>query len=302
VSSSYIFANQIRFHYLHWNRDGEGQVVVLLHDLGQNARIWEPSANTLTRRGFTLLALDLRGHGLSDKPDEKYNIEVYLRDLAACFEALNLEKPVLVGHGWGALLALEYAARFPVGPRSPAGIALVDGGFASPLSWQVDLRNGVFSQPDGASLEGFLAKLPSLLGGWTPDEHIITLILGSYDIHEGEHALSSDGAGSSDEYGERIYARMSGKQLLELNRAAREYPLIDRYKKLFCRALLVVARPPLTTFPDVQDRLAAIEQGVAQVRQHISDLQVEWVDDSIHDLPLQRPDELAGILSKWIEE
>jgi proline iminopeptidase len=58
--------------------------------------------------------VDLRGHGRSDAgaPDD-WNTEVWSSDLRALFERLAIERPVLLGAGWGAYTALRLAARWP---------------------------------------------------------------------------------------------------------------------------------------------------------------------------------------------
>jgi pimeloyl-ACP methyl ester carboxylesterase len=118
MPSSYLFLNGLRLHYLYWNLEGDGCPVVLLHGLASNARIWERVAPYLSKSGLTSYSPDLRGHGLSDKPDGDYGFTTFRQDLQAILDGLNCERPVLVGHSWGALLALDYAARFAVGPRA----------------------------------------------------------------------------------------------------------------------------------------------------------------------------------------
>jgi pimeloyl-ACP methyl ester carboxylesterase len=138
--SSYLFTNNLRVHYLKWGSLTIERPVLLLHGLASNARIWELAAPRLAQAGLRPLAWDGRGHGLSDAPDGDYGFDTYLRDLSAFIETCGLERPLLVGHSWGGLLALDYAARRPVGPRAPAGIVLVDGGMNqfddSGLSWE----------------------------------------------------------------------------------------------------------------------------------------------------------------------
>src|SRR3990172_1189951 len=100
MNSSYFLLNGLRVHYLHWNLGDAGRPVVLLHGLASNARIWELVAPELVLAGLVPLAPDLRGHGLTDKPDGDYGFETYRRDLLAFLDAAQVERPVLVGHSW----------------------------------------------------------------------------------------------------------------------------------------------------------------------------------------------------------
>jgi alpha-beta hydrolase superfamily lysophospholipase len=117
--SSYLFINNIRLHYQHWNR-GSGRPVILLHGLASNLLIWDLTIPHLTEAGLEPFAWDARGHGLSDGPDGDYGFETYLADLGAFLETCQVEHPLIVGHSWGAALTLAFAARNSFGPRPPA--------------------------------------------------------------------------------------------------------------------------------------------------------------------------------------
>ncbi len=84
------------------------------------ARIWELAAPYLAQAGLAPIALDLRGHGLSDKPEGEYSFAEYAADLLGFLNSMDLDKPLLVGHSWGAMVALDYATRYPLGPRARA--------------------------------------------------------------------------------------------------------------------------------------------------------------------------------------
>lgn len=98
---------------------------LLVHGLASNARMWDGCAEALAALGHRSVAVDLRGHGRSDKPDHGYDFETVTDDLARLIEAVGLDRPVLAGQSWGGNLVVEFAARFPGASR---GIAAVDGG------------------------------------------------------------------------------------------------------------------------------------------------------------------------------
>lgn len=68
-------------------------------------------------------AVDLRGHGGSDKPDQDYTIAGFVDDLLWLLNELRLQRPVIVGHSMGGLIALNLARREP---RAVSAIVLVD--------------------------------------------------------------------------------------------------------------------------------------------------------------------------------
>lgn len=106
--------------------DGGLAPFLLVHGLASNAHLWDGVARRLRDAGHVAAAVDLRGHGSSDKPDGGYDFATISDDLRALLEALGLERPVLAGQSWGASVVLDLAVRHPDLVR---GIALVDGGF-----------------------------------------------------------------------------------------------------------------------------------------------------------------------------
>lgn len=96
-----------------------------MHGLASNARLWDGVADILAARGHRVVALDQRGHGLSDKPDDGYDFGTLTDDLVAVLDALGIETVIAVGQSWGANVVLEFAARHPERVR---GVACVDGG------------------------------------------------------------------------------------------------------------------------------------------------------------------------------
>jgi len=98
---------------------------VLVHGLASNARLWDGVADYLQAAGHTVVVIDQRGHGLSDAPDNGYDLDTAVADLLALMETLELERPVLAGQSWGGNVVLELGWRRPDAGR---GIACVDGG------------------------------------------------------------------------------------------------------------------------------------------------------------------------------
>lgn len=92
---------------------GDGPAVLLLHGLGGTLEAWDALAPLLARR-HRVVAVDLRGHGLSG--DGPWEWDAVLGDLEAVVKHVRLDRPAIVGHSLGGMLALMWARRHPECP------------------------------------------------------------------------------------------------------------------------------------------------------------------------------------------
>lgn len=99
---------------------------LLVHGLASNARTWDEVGELLSAKGYPVVAIDQRGHGLSEKPDDGYDFASITRDLRLVVEKLGWHRPILAGQSWGGNVLLEFGARYPSVARQ---LIFVDGGF-----------------------------------------------------------------------------------------------------------------------------------------------------------------------------
>jgi len=104
--------------------EGKGKQILCIHGLTANCRCWDLIASSLAPQ-HKIMAMDLRGRGLSDSPPSGYSVENHCRDILALMDDQNLERPVLMGHSLGAFISLVFAAKHP---RRVDRLILVDGG------------------------------------------------------------------------------------------------------------------------------------------------------------------------------
>jgi pimeloyl-ACP methyl ester carboxylesterase len=110
IQEGFVEGDGVALHYLDWG--GDGSPLVLIHATGFLARLWQPIADELSGR-FRVVAVDQRGHGDSDKPQDGYRFEAFADDLQRLFEALDLESPAVAGHSSGGTTIVAHAARYP---------------------------------------------------------------------------------------------------------------------------------------------------------------------------------------------
>ena len=104
--------------------EGKGKQILCIHGLTANSRFWDCLASALSPH-HRVIAMDLRGRGLSDKPPTGYSIEHHCKDVLALMNDQGLERPVLMGHSLGAFISLVFAAQYP---QRVDRLILVDGG------------------------------------------------------------------------------------------------------------------------------------------------------------------------------
>jgi non-heme chloroperoxidase len=90
--------------------EGRGPTVVLVPGFGLHHGVWDGQVMALTERGHRVLCVDQRGHGLSDKPLDGYEIPRLAEDLLAVLDRLQLRACVLVGWSFGGQVAFRAAA------------------------------------------------------------------------------------------------------------------------------------------------------------------------------------------------
>ncbi len=105
---------------------GDEVPFLLVHGLASNALLWAGAAEELSAAGHPVAAVDQRGHGQSDKPDDGYDLPTLAGDISSVIAALGWRQPVVAGQSWGGNVVLELGARDPALPR---GLVLVDGGW-----------------------------------------------------------------------------------------------------------------------------------------------------------------------------
>lgn len=123
---------------LHYRETGDGFPIVFVHGYTGNSRNWALTIPAL-RDEFRTISVDLRGHGLSERPvsEDEYALEVMASDVYELLKALKVTECVLVGHSMGGmvsqLLVLEH-------PEVVRALVLVDTAAEVPRGLLYDER------------------------------------------------------------------------------------------------------------------------------------------------------------------
>jgi non-heme chloroperoxidase len=106
--------------------DPNGRPILFIHGFSQCWLAWGRQLNSDLSDGYRLVAMDLRGHGLSEKPRDAYaDSRLWADDVDAVIRALELDRPVVCGWSYGPLVILDYVRHY--GEEALGGITFVDG-------------------------------------------------------------------------------------------------------------------------------------------------------------------------------
>ncbi|MFM7149239.1 MAG: alpha/beta fold hydrolase, partial [Gemmataceae bacterium] len=111
LESGYVNNSGVKLHHV---TAGKGPLCILLHGFPDFHYSWRDQIPALAKH-FKVVALDLRGFNLSDKPDgvEAYAMEKLTSDVNALLAHFGRDKAIIVGHDWGGAIAWSFAMRHP---------------------------------------------------------------------------------------------------------------------------------------------------------------------------------------------
>lgn len=110
-ASNFISSNGIKLHYLEY--PGNQPTIVLMHGLTANSHAFDGLIAAGLSPKFRVISVDLRGRGLSDKPNRGYSIASHAKDIIGLLDNLGIEEAILGGHSFGGLLSVYLARHYP---------------------------------------------------------------------------------------------------------------------------------------------------------------------------------------------
>lgn len=111
IKENYVTVERLRVRYA---ESGSGQAVVMIHGNAGSIEDFEFGTIETLSSNYRVIAVERPGHGKTDRPNGKtVDVEYQARLLHQVLSCLSVAQPVLVGHSWGAALALAYALQYP---------------------------------------------------------------------------------------------------------------------------------------------------------------------------------------------
>jgi len=247
---------------------------LLVHGLASNSLMWEGVAARLVARGHAAAAVDVRGHGLSERPDGGYDVVTISDDLRLVLDGLGWARAALVGQSWGASLVLEMAHRFPA---RAVGVACVDGGLG-----RLAARFGSWAECATAlapprTIGQQAASIEEMLRAAHPDwpETGIAGAMGCFEVR-------ADGT---------VAPRLTLERHLAILRHMWEHDPSLLYREMRVPVLFAPAASPS------EEGWVALKRKAAEdALELVPDARVVWFEGADHDVHAQRPAELAAAL------
>jgi len=258
--------------------DADSATFLLVHGLASNARLWDFTALELARLGHLVVAVDLRGHGESDKPNHGYGFPTLVSDILTVSEALDLKRPILAGQSLGANLVLEAAW---LHPQSTRAIACVDGG-------TIELSRAFPEWDDAAKV-----LAPPMLEG--AKSETIRKMMRQGHPNWPESGIDSSMANFEVRSDDTIAPRLSREHHMQILRGLWEHKPSSRFASLKVPVLLIFAGAAGSGPPDKRQSADAAVAASPAVR-------VKLFEDADHDIHAQHPVELADLLNSNVKD
>ncbi len=119
ISDYLISFDGTKIHYQISGKRTSTKNIIFLHGLGGNLSAWDPQRDYFEKQGYRVIAIDIRGHGMSDRPKEreKYTLDFLAKDIATFIEQKKIKNFILVGHCLGGILSLLLTGYFKLKPE-----------------------------------------------------------------------------------------------------------------------------------------------------------------------------------------
>ncbi len=254
--------------------------ILLLHGLSQQSHYWNPAVEYLAahHRKLDVVALDQRGHGqsLGFTSNADFSIDRLALDALEVLDALGIDRALVVGHSWGASVALRFSVLFP--DRTTASI-LIDGGAFNPTDMIPeifptinDLREAL-RPPSGPFSE---ADLMGYYGSLTHQDDLSAIL----------SAIS------------RTYREISPGQFVTSIGIERHMAVVECLMDYTPRPDLAAISRPLVVVRCEEGQNPRIWQ-LPEFKDNSYIRVINWYG-CIHDVPLQRPAMVASLIAQVV--
>jgi 3-oxoadipate enol-lactonase len=243
---------------------GSGAAVLLLHGLGWDHSLWNPTVERFASR-YRMIAVDTRGHGGTDKPPGPYDMDMFARDYAALIAALGLKSVCVVGLSQGGMVAQTLALRTP---ELVSALVLISTSCKSAPSLRDNMEARIEAMDKiGPQAAAKIAAESIFSPGWRA-------------ANPGELA--------------RFYAWRSAMPVDPLNAATRalyDFDLSKNLPRIAVPTLVVAGSEDVLTRPAGMEEIVSLIPGAKYT----------LVPGAGHMIPVEQPDVIEGLLADFLQ-
>jgi non-heme chloroperoxidase len=160
---SVIGGNGVRLHVREWGQ-ADAPAILFIHGWSQNHLCWRKQYESRLADAFRLVALDLRGHGMSEAPEGREHYtepRPWADDIAAIVDQLGLEHPVLVGWSYAGFVICDYVRAY--GQDAIAGINFVGAAVTlDRAAFGILIGPGFLDHVPGATADDFPSNIQAI--------------------------------------------------------------------------------------------------------------------------------------------
>ncbi len=247
---------------LHYEDEGSGEPVLLIHGHTMDRRIWDPVMPGLRATDLRVLRPDLRGHGLSARPDFGYHVSHHASDMVAVLDDAGIDSATVIGYSIGGGVALEMALTSPGRVRGLVLMSPVMPDRPFEAAFMENLRDVARM----ARSEGIEA---AMLGPWASNP-LFEFSFSKADVREAAMAINRDFPGA--EY-----------LATQRDRIEREWTVPERLPEIDVSTVVIAGDRETPGFRAYAEEAA---EGIPGAR-------IEFYENCGHLLPLEEPDRVA---------
>jgi pimeloyl-ACP methyl ester carboxylesterase len=267
---NYLTVEKLRMRYV---ESGSGPAVVMIHGNAGSIEDFEFGAIKSLSSDYRVIAVERPGHGKSDRPSGRaVDVEYQARLLHQALSSLNVAQPVLVGHSWGAALALSYALQYPTEVSALILIAPA----AYPGAGEGRLLQAINKPP-------IIGDVPLLLGRSFLGRHILRGIL--------RRAFSPQPL--PEKYFRLVAAYWLGHKQLKayLDDEARLNGSLRKLSKRYSEINI-----PVVILTGDHDQIVSPKENAYRLKDSIANAQLIELKDTGHEIPQTHPESISNAL------
>ncbi|MEX2237195.1 MAG: alpha/beta hydrolase [Dehalococcoidia bacterium] len=281
----YAETNGVRLHYVEAGPE-DGRLVVLLHGFPEFWYSWRHQIEALSAAGYRVVAPDMRGYNLSEKPAKGYDLPNLTADIAGLVRGLGRERFVIAGHDWGGGVTWAFASWYP---EMTEAVIVVNAPHSGPFARAIRRpRQALRSWYMGFFQLPFIPEMAMRRGNYRSVDRMFTGLsdagsISAEEVRAFKDALAQPGALTASINYYRAVFRHGVSQMIR--RKSEKWPVIES---------------PTLLIWGVDDAFLGVET-FEGIERWAPNIRIELIEGAGHWVNQERPDEVNRLMLDFLE-